>query len=99
MQSCSSCIKCASKVIADETDECVKCKMTQCQEFAPKQLFIKIMLQSETNQEVLRAFGKTITDILNTSHIDPAKITKSMLLRAEPFSLTYSRGIIQSMRR
>ena len=44
------------------------------------------MLQSQTQQVVLRAFGKTITDILQTPNIDPAKVTKSMLLRAEPFS-------------
>jgi hypothetical protein len=103
MQTYSSCVKCRSKVIPDEDDddlcECVKCKMTQCQEFTQKQLFVRIMLQSQTQQVVLWAFGKTITDILQTPNIDPAKVTKSMLLRAEPFSLTYSWGIIQSTRR
>ena len=103
MQTYSSCVKCGSKVIPDEDDddlcECVKCKMTQCQEFTQKHLSIRIMLQSQTQQVVLRAFGKTITDILQTPHIDPTKVTKSMLLRAEPFSLTYSGGIIQSTRR
>ena len=103
MQTYSSCVKCGSKVIPDEDDddlcECVKCKMTQCQEFTQKQLSVRIMLQSQTQQVVLRAFGKSITDILQTPNIDPTKVTKSMLLRAEPFSLAYSGGIIQSTRR
>ena len=103
MQTYSSCAKCGSKVLPDEDDddlcECVKCKMMQCQEFTRKQLSIRIMVQSLTTQVVLRAFGKTIMDILQTPNIDPAEVTKSMLLRAEPFSLTYSEGIIQSTHR
>ena len=89
MQTYSSCAKCGSKVLPDEDDEdlceCVKCKMTQCQEFTRKQLSIRIMVQSLTTQVVLRAFGKTIMDILQTPNTDPAEVTKSMLLRAEPF--------------
>ena len=62
----NSCFKCASKVIPDPNDddlcECVKCKMTQCTDIAPKQLSFRIMLKYDTNQVVLRAFGKTILE-------------------------------------
>ena len=52
MQTYSSRVKCGSKVIPDEDDDdpcqCVKCKMTQYQEFTQKQLSVRIMLQSQT---------------------------------------------------
>ena len=44
-------------------------------------------------------FWQNLHGHLTTPNIDPTKVTKSMLLRAEPFSLTYSGGIIQSTRR
>ena len=79
MQTYSSCVKCGSKVIPDEDDDDLcECKMTQCQEFTQKQLSVRIMLQSQTQQVVFRAFGKIITDILQT----PMKSTEVQTLGA-----------------
>lgn len=103
MQTYSSCVRCKSKVHEDDDDEtlciCTKCKMTQTKDSANTQLSIRVVVKSPTTEVVLRAFGNTISDILQQPDIDHAEITKGMLLKADPFSLTYSEGIIQSIRK
>ena len=86
-------------LMTDHLCECVKCKTTQCIDMAPKQLSIQVMVKSVTTQlvHVLWAFGKIVQDILRNPTLHPTKMTKGMLLKADPFSLTFSGGIIKKI--
>ena len=84
--------------------ECVKYGMLQCLDAVKVGIVGHLVIKTEStsgsskNQYlVLRAFGATLADILQTNDVE--KITTMSLLKAKPFTMFYCDGIIQSISR
>ena len=100
LDSYSGCMKCTAKVLPLPEDaefgQCVKCQMMQCVADATKELSAQLLLKLPTGQLTLRAFGKHVYDIAQSSTAD---VTPISLLKATPFNISYKDGIIQTVTR
>lgn len=97
----SSCIKCTGEVVADiedlELGTCAKCGTMQCMDAAKEDVIAQVMVRLSNGTCSLRAFGQVVKDIAQI----PAdqQISMKSLLKAEPFTMCYRDGIIQSVSR
>ena len=95
------CLKCNSKVVVDEEDEefkeCVKCKMLQSLDECKKVLTAQVIVKSGSGGRLtLCAFERVIVDIAEKP---ASEITPKVLMKAKPFRMYYSDGIIRSISR
>ena len=100
LDSYSGCMKCTAKVLPLPEDaefgQCVKCHMMQCMADVSKELSAQLILKLPIGQLTLRAFGKTVLDIAQST---TGEVTPISLLKAAPFNISYKDGIIQTVTR
>ena len=72
----------------------VKCQMMQCMADVIKKLSAQLLLKLPTGQLALRAFGKTLLDIAQSS---TGEVTPIDLLKVPAFNISYKDGIIQTV--
>ena len=98
LDSYSGCLKCTAKVLPLPNDvefgQCAKCQMMQCMADVTKELSAQLLLKLPTGQLALRAFGKPLLDIAQSSTVTPIG-----LLKAPAFNIFYRDGIIQTVTR
>ena len=68
--------------------------MMQCMADVTKELNAQLMLKLPTGQLALRAFGKPLLDIAQSS---TGEVTPIGLLKAPAFNISYRDGIIQTV--
>ena len=94
------CLKCNSKVVDEEVEEfgeCVKYKMLQSLDECKKVLTAQVIVKSGSGGRLtLRAFERVIVDIAEKP---ASEITPKVLMKAKPFRMYYSDGIIRSISR
>lgn len=94
-----ACLKCTAKVVANEDPEvgcCVKCFTMQSIDMCKQELCAQLLLKEGTTICSYKAFGKVIIDIAERA---ADEITPVVLLKARPFNMLQSGGIIQRINR